>query len=456
MPTKLLDTSTPPQTDVSHPDRQMTTLNRILLSLIILVILWSLFSIFFLTEIFNLITIVILFAILVFFILQIRRGKSARIESRLSEQNAINASHITEQQLDLRQGSFSSDLNQSLLQAIEGMTVLSKQSGSEIEFMNQASQLLVEKFQFDYIGIYLLDEMKEKLVLHTEKKSNWLQSPSYRQDLKVTISPLNPAAYESDNIKFLEKGKAIYVSQPTSLPEMERNLSYPLAFEGVIMGLVNIQSKSLVSGTDDELVWKIITGLISISLKMKQSVGGVEKQPRDEEPLSGAQLHSGWRQLSQAGPIGFLYDRIHTIPYRGLLPQDVRNTLLNKKSATYRVNEGSPSSRLIAPILIKANVIGTIGYDDPDPEHVWLPSEISFLETIASRVSLALENSRLVAEAENRAESERIVGQITSRIRETLNIDTIIQTALQEFQQSFGLTEAEIRLQAPRSESEKN
>jgi GAF domain-containing protein len=336
------------------------------------------------------------------------------------------------------------------------MTVLSIQTSSEMEYMNRASQLLIDKLQCDYAGIYLVDEMKEKLVLQTEKKSTRVQSPSNKSDLKITISPVNPASYESDSIKFLEKGKVLYVSQPSSLPEMERNLCYPLAIEGVIMGLVNIQSKDLVSGTDEELVWKIITGLISITLKVKQSAGGVDKQQRDAEPSSSAQYKSGWRQLTQSGPIGFLYDRIHTIPYRGSLPQEVQNTLRNKKSATYRVNEGSPSSRLIAPILLKANVIGTIGYDDPDPEHVWLPSEISMLETIASRVSLALENSRLVAEAENRAESEKIVGQITSRIRETLNIDTIIQTALQEFQQSFGLTEAEIRLQAPKSEAENN
>ena len=66
---------------------------------------------------------------------------------------------------------------------------------------------------------------------------------------------------------------------------------------------------------------------------------------------------------------------------------------------------------------------------------------------MASRVSLALENTRLVAEAQQRAEQERTIGQVTTRMRETLDIETILKTAVKEMRQSLSLSGAEVRLQ---------
>ena len=58
----------------------------------------------------------------------------------------------------------------------------------------------------------------------------------------------------------------------------------------------------------------------------------------------------------------------------------------------------------------------------------------------------ALENTRLVEEAQQRAERERVVGQITTRMRETLDIETILKAAVKEMRQSLELRK-EVRLQ---------
>jgi GAF domain-containing protein len=40
-----------------------------------------------------------------------------------------------------------------------------------------------------------------------------------------------------------------------------------------------------------------------------------------------------------------------------------------------------------------------------------------------------------------------MIGQITTRMRETLDIETILKTAVAEIRQTLGLREAEVRLQ---------
>ena len=66
---------------------------------------------------------------------------------------------------------------------------------------------------------------------------------------------------------------------------------------------------------------------------------------------------------------------------------------------------------------------------------------------MASRVSLALENTRLVAEAQQRAEREKLISKVSNKMRETLDIETILKTAVMEMRQSLELSEAEVRLQ---------
>jgi len=88
-----------------------------------------------------------------------------------------------------------------------------------------------------------------------------------------------------------------------------------------------------------------------------------------------------------------------------------------------------------------------IGYDSDNVNHEWQEDEKVLLETVASRVSLALENTRLVAEAQQRAERERVISQVSTKMRETLDIETILKTAVKEMRKSLALSGAEVRLQ---------
>ena len=57
-----------------------------------------------------------------------------------------------------------------------------------------------------------------------------------------------------------------------------------------------------------------------------------------------------------------------------------------------------------------------------------------------------MESVRLYEETVNRAEHEQVVSDITVKLRETLDIDTILQTAAREFRKALALEEVEVRL----------
>jgi hypothetical protein len=62
------------------------------------------------------------------------------------------------------------------------------------------------------------------------------------------------------------------------------------------------------------------------------------------------------------------------------------------------------------------------------------------------RVALAAENLRLLDETQRRAARERLIGEVTGRVRETLDMNTVLKVAVRELRQSLGLPEVVIRL----------
>lgn len=67
-------------------------------------------------------------------------------------------------------------------------------------------------------------------------------------------------------------------------------------------------------------------------------------------------------------------------------------------------------------------------------------------QTLAGQAAVALESLRLLQETELRAERERLVGEVTTRVRQTLDVDAVLQSAVHELGQALGLAEVVIQL----------
>ncbi len=67
-------------------------------------------------------------------------------------------------------------------------------------------------------------------------------------------------------------------------------------------------------------------------------------------------------------------------------------------------------------------------------------------EMLSDQAAVALERARLLEEAQRRAERERLVSEITARVRRPLDVDTILRTAMQELGAALGASEGLVRL----------
>jgi GAF domain-containing protein len=110
---------------------------------------------------------------------------------------------------------------------------------------------------------------------------------------------------------------------------------------------------------------------------------------------------------------------------------------------------------LLMPIQVRDQVIGVISFikNTPDLDRpadnqalAWNSEEVELLASVVEQLGVALDSARLYADTLKRAEHERLVDQVTSQMRATLDIETVLETATRELRNALGLAEVEVRL----------
>jgi len=125
---------------------------------------------------------------------------------------------------------------------------------------------------------------------------------------------------------------------------------------------------------------------------------------------------------------GFVYDGKQVTPLDKKIKPGAVPSL---GQTTDPSSENSPPT-ITLPIKLRGQTIGVLDVRSKGGEREWTHGEIALLEAAAERAALALENARLVESAQRRASRERSIGEISARIGAVSDIDSILQTAVEE------------------------
>ncbi|MDY7077603.1 MAG: hypothetical protein SXV54_11840 [Chloroflexota bacterium] len=102
---------------------------------------------------------------------------------------------------------------------------------------------------------------------------------------------------------------------------------------------------------------------------------------------------------------------------------------------------------LALPITLRGEVIGTVGVRRKGLNR-WSDDDVGLAAAITDQLAQTIESLRLLDETQRRAEQERLTSEITTRMRETLDMDTVLQTAVRDMREALGLHDLTIRLEA--------
>ena len=100
----------------------------------------------------------------------------------------------------------------------------------------------------------------------------------------------------------------------------------------------------------------------------------------------------------------------------------------------------------MAPISLRDQVLGVLEFQRADADEAWSDDQVALIEAVSEQMSMMLENSRLFADARLRAARERRIGEISARLRESLDVERVLQTAVREIGEALELYDITIQL----------
>jgi GAF domain-containing protein len=120
------------------------------------------------------------------------------------------------------------------------------------------------------------------------------------------------------------------------------------------------------------------------------------------------------------------------------------------------VDEEMAKSWLGVPLLIGNEIIGVIVVQDHEYEGRFSDDDSALLTTLASQVATALQNAQLMEQVQRTARRERLIHEITSKLRQAPDFRSILETTARELRRSLNVSTASIRLGSEGDESKEN
>lgn len=299
------------------------------------------------------------------------------------------------------------------------------------------AQLISREFGFYHAGIFLVTEKEDYAVLQATSSEGGRRMIERGHRLRIGVEGIvGFAAAEKRPRIALDVGEdAVFFDNP-ELPETRSEIAIPLIAQNRLIGVLDVQSVEPQAFTQDDVdILQTLADQIAVAIENVRLITESQNLIRELETMSAESARQNWQeQLSSKIP-GYQYSQTGT------------RSLQNEMPATNK------NSVMIIPILFRGQKIGKITLQRKPNQPNWTNNERQLANEIAMQTALALDNARLIKQTRESALREQAVAEISGRIRETLDLETVLRTAAQELQRAFNLQEAGVQLNTPQDAS---
>jgi methyl-accepting chemotaxis protein PixJ len=94
-------------------------------------------------------------------------------------------------------------------------------------------------------------------------------------------------------------------------------------------------------------------------------------------------------------------------------------------------------ANLVVPVVVNDRLLGLLVAHQCAETRNWHPEEVNFLRDLAAQVGLALSGSALAAQKAAEAERAQVLKDVTLRIRQSLNLQDILELAVEEVRRAI-------------------
>ncbi len=318
------------------------------------------------------------------------------------------------------------------------------------ELIQKVVELIREQFGLYYVGLFLVEETNEWAVLQAGigEAGRDMVTRGHRIRIGEGMVGWSIAKYQARIAQVAEEDAVRLIAE--ELPMTRSEAALPLRSRGRAIGALTVQSDQPGAFTEDIItVLQTMADQVAVALENARLYQESQIALESERRAYGEFSREAWQRMLARGNQGYRYDQHGLSASQGdrrpAMEQAIKtgNTILADVQQPDKNGTGVDAT---VPIRIRGHNVGTLNFHKEDG--TWTDEDISLLETLAEQLAAALENAWLYEDTQRRAARESVIGKASSRMRETLDIETVLQTAAQELHKALGQVETEIWISA--------
>jgi GAF domain-containing protein len=298
--------------------------------------------------------------------------------------------------------------------------------------LNSVTHSIAVQFDFYHVGIFLLDENQQFAVLlaASSEGGRKMLEAGHRLGVGQTGIVGHVTGRGRPRVALDTGTDAVFFNNP-HLPQTHSEMALPLIVRGQVIGAIDIQSEKINAFGDSDIeIMQTVADQLSIAIENTRLFTETEAIISQFKSLSTLQTRDAWAN--------YLKRRTPAYQFTAMGIRPMTESRLDENARNLRV-----------PIELRGNEIGVINLRRKETSPAWSNREQELAKEVADQVGLALDTSRLLEETQKNAARDQMIANVSSSIRETLDMESVLQTAAIELRKAFGLVEAEVRLNPP-------
>jgi GAF domain-containing protein/HAMP domain-containing protein len=314
--------------------------------------------------------------------------------------------------------------------------------------LNLVTRLVSERFNFYHVGIFFVNDTRQFAVLQAANSEGGKKMLTRGHHLEVGQTGIvgNVAQTGEPRIALDVGSDAVFFNNP-DLPNTRSEMALPLNVRGQTIGVLDVQSMNPGAFTENDAnTLGILADQVAIAIDNARLFGQIQQARQEAETLYTQTLRKEWNTFSkQQRKIGYRQSPVGGKPLEvPVETEEVREALEKGQVVILDGKDAKSQSAIAVPVKLRGLTIGVLNIKAPTSNRKWSQEEINLAQAISDRLALALENARLFEETTTRAERERLVSDITSKIRSQNDPQTMIQIAISELRNALGASRVEI------------
>jgi GAF domain-containing protein len=355
------------------------------------------------------------------------------------------------------------------------------------ELLQKAVNLISSRFNFYHAGVYLKDPIGEYIVIREASGDAGAQLK--RSGYRLGIGSKSIVGFAAGNREQLIVNDitrdATYYPNPL-LPETRAEAAIPLNVGERIVGVLDVQSTTPYAFSEENLrTLQILADQLAIAVVNTElfaetqehlaqhrllhhitttAASGTTLGEALQSAISGLQVTLGGdrvsilladrekKQLEVKAAVGYAPE-IHDLKIpvgsgiTGWAAKNKRSIRTGNVKEDNRYIEGSSNTRseLAIPMIYRSELLGVLNVES-EQLNAYSESDEELLGTLGGSLAAIIANARLLEQIRAQADRERILFEITDKIRRTTDLQTILTTTVSELTRVTGASKVHIKV----------